>query len=165
MTLPQGLRRLDRTRGLELVFGVILPGILFGPFLCFALLGMLLTVATSKAPVPESTLEFMGIVAAMIVGGVSALFALGSTVLLDPGMLQRRRWLRIGIVIALLGGIGVAGYVLWAQRASLAWSLGSPLRAGSLWILLPGLVALAGPIVVALRRLPALIGIRRAPTV
>ena len=76
-----------------------------------------------------------------------------------------RRGLRIGIVLALLGGIGVAGYVLWAQRASLAWSLGSPARAGSLWMLLPGLVALAGPIVVALRRLPSLMGIRRAPTV
>ncbi len=165
MTLSQGFRRLDRTRRLELVFGVILPGVLFGPFLCFALVGMLLTVATSKTPVPGSTLQFMGIVAAMIVGGASALLALGSAVLLDPETIQRRRGLRVGIVAALLGGIGVAGYALWAQRSSLAWSLKSPGGAGALWILLPGLVALAGPMVIAFRRLPALMGMRRAPTV
>jgi hypothetical protein len=165
MTLPHGFRRLDVTRRLELVFGVILPGILFGPILMFALLGMLVTLATSKTPKSDSTLEFMGIVAVMIVSGASALLALAWTVLMDPETIRRRRGLRMGIVAALLGGIGVAGYVLWAQRASLAWSLGRPAREGSFWILLPGLVALAGPIVVALRRLPALMGIRRAPTV
>lgn len=157
MTLPPPSESVSKVRKGDLIFGVIVPGILFGPFLMFGLLGGILTVATSDTPMQKSSLDFIGIVAVMIVAAALALTALGLTVVMGPEKVARKPWLRMGIVVSLLGGIAVAGYVLWAQRSGLQWSLGKSGKTTALWSLIPALVALAGPIVVAARYLPSLV--------
>lgn len=146
---------LDRARKLEFVFGVAIPGVILGPMLMLGLLGIVVTGASR--PMPDASKDVMGILVAMALGGLFALAAIAAAVLLGPDRIKRRPALRVAVVIALLGGIAAAGFALWAQRSSLAWSTSARENFGALFYIVPGLIALGGPVVVALRYLPTLL--------
>ena len=144
-----------RPRKLDLAFGVVIPGLILGPMLLLGLLGMVVTGTSGK--VPNESKDVMGILFAMSIAGLLALSAVAAAVVLGPQRIKQRPVLRIAVIVALLAGIGAAGYGLWAQRSSVAWSTSASENMGALWLIVPGLLALGGPIVVALRHLPALV--------
>ncbi|HXV12758.1 MAG TPA: hypothetical protein VEC56_01000, partial [Candidatus Krumholzibacteria bacterium] len=99
--------------------------------------------------------DVMGILVAMSLAGLLALAAVAAAVFIGPERIKRNAVLRGAVVLGLLAGVAVAGYALWAQRSSIEWSTGA--NAGALFVIVPGLLVLGGPIVVALRYLPALL--------
>jgi hypothetical protein len=142
-----------RVNKLDLAFGVAIPGVILGPMLLLGLLGMVVT--GSKGDLPNESKDVMGILVAMSLAGLLALAAVAAAVFIGPERIKRNAVLRGAVVLGLLAGVAVAGYALWAQRSSVAWSAGA--NAGALFVIVPGLLALGGPIVVALRYLPALL--------
>lgn len=141
-----------RVNKLELAFGVIVPGIILCPMLLFGLLGMVVT--GTRGNVPDESKGVMGILIAMSLAGLVAVTTLAAVVWLGPERIKQNSVLRAAVVLGLLVGIAVAGYALWAQRASVAYAARDP---GSLILIVPGLLALGGPLIVALRRLPSLL--------
>jgi hypothetical protein len=145
--------RSSRTRRLEFVFGVMVPGVILAPMLVLGLLGMVV----SGGHAPDESKGVMRILLAMSISGLCALAAIAAAVVMEPERIKQRPALRVAIVVGLLAGIASAGYALWAQRSSVAWSTSASENVGALFLIIPGLLALGGPIVVALRRLPSLL--------
>ncbi len=144
-----------RPRKLEIIFGVAIPGMIFAPMLLFGLIGMAVTGAGRN--VPKESQDVMGILVAMSMAGLFALSMVALAAFLGPERIKRNAVLRGVVMLGLLAGIVVAGYALWAQRSSVAWSAKGAANASALFVVVPGLLALGGPIVVALRHLPALL--------
>ncbi len=144
-----------RVNKLDLAFGVLLPGLILGPMLLLGLLGMVVT--GTRGDLPNESKDVMGILVAMSLAGLFALATVAAAVFLGPDRVKANAVLRGAVVLGLLVGIAVAGYALWAQRSSVEWSTGDAANAGALFVIVPGLIALGGPIVVALRYLPALL--------
>jgi hypothetical protein len=145
----------SRARKLDLIFGVVVPGIILGPMLLLGLLGMAVTGASG--PVPDESKGVMQSLIAMSIAGLFGIAAVAAAVLMGPERIKQRPIFRFSVVLALVAGIAVAAFALWSQRSSVAWSASASENFGALFLIVPGLLALGGPIVVALRRLPSLL--------
>jgi hypothetical protein len=146
---------LSRPSKLDVVFGLVIPGMIFGPMLLLGVVGMLVTGAGGN--VPRESQDVLGILLAMSIAAVVALAALAVAVMLGPARIKQRPLLRGAVVVGLIAGIAVAAYALWAQRSSVTWATSASANAGALVLIVPGLLALGGPMVVALRHLLALV--------
>src|SRR5262245_13925651 len=123
--------------------------------LLFGVLGMLVTAASGK--VSRESQEVLDILLAMSFAAVTGLAALAVALTLGPARIKQRPLVRGAVVVGLIVGIVVAAYALWSQRSSVAWSASASTNTPALVLIIPGLLALGGPIVIALRQLPTLL--------
>lgn len=99
----------------------------------------------------------LGILLVMSIAAVLALAVLAVAVVLGPTRIEQRPLLRGAVVVGLILGIVVAADALWAQRSSVVWVTNASANSGALFLIVPGLLALGGPMVVALRHVLTLV--------
>ncbi len=135
------MRRLTWINWVELLIGVLLPGITLGPFFLFAVVLGSFTLATSvraREAMPAS----MTIMACAGIGLLS-LAGLAAVILVGPAAIRRKPVWRFGALLLGAAGLAVGG---WAVVASFSFDRAT----------LTGLVLFGAPVVVGTRYVLAL---------
>ena len=165
-------RTLAGIQKVELVFGVVLPGLVYGPMMVLGLVSVVLHVLFQSPARPAAVMAFW-LMALLCFVGIGALAALGFVILYGPDQINRKPLLRWLVIMAGILGIIAAGCLLWPMKEMVdprlfqGVSRVTPETAHGfngttlllIWLLILGanLILLCGPVVVALRYLPRLI--------
>lgn len=150
-------RKLSRVNKVELALGVIMPAVIFAPFMMFGLISFMLTSLFRADTIQDISKEFMLIFTVMILVGLFALFFLCLVILVGPDQIKEKFWLRLISLVSIVCGIVLSAWVIKTQLPGLNWSLGDPKNYSALGYQLPGLIVLLGSMIVGLRYIPPLI--------
>ena len=136
------IRRLTWINWVELLFGVLLPGVTLGPFFALAAVIGPLTLATSERAREAAPVSIALILCALF--GLLSLACLGAVILVGPAAIHRKPTWRFGALLLGSVGLAVGG---WAVKASLSFGQAAPI----------GFVLFGAPVVVGTRYFLALI--------
>ena len=144
----------------DLIFGVLLPGLVLGPLMAFGLMGALLTWTWQGDKLIPRSRELLGVLVLLIVVGSLGLVLLATVIKLGPEQVGRKPWLRWTSAVAVGSAVAASAWALAMQLPSLAWSIQDPRNYTGLLFQLPAVLVLGGPIVVGLKYLVLLIRAR-----
>ena len=141
----------------DLVWGVVLPSVVLGPFVAF---GLAVIAVTGVGPAAPSRAAGHGtamwLVAAMVSGTLHVV-ALRAAILARPSAVYEKPALRAAVAGVLLAGCATCGLAIAAQLPGLAWALQPGGNVFALALQIPGIALLLGPLVVGAKYLGILV--------
>ena len=135
----------------DLIFGVLLPGLVLGPLMAFGLLGAVFTWTFQGQKLIPSSREVLGVLVLLIVVGSLGLASLATVIKHGPEQVGKNPLLRWTSIVAIGAAVAAAAWALAMQLPSLAWSIQDPKNYIGLLFQIPAVVVLGGPIVVGLK--------------